>query len=233
MANLQQAPSSGTQADKAPIYYSDGSAEVHQSKNSYNNEIFNMFTQEEQYTELLEPITEQYPIQQNSNNVIYGDLNVEHSRGTVDQNRATVEETHAYFESLYNNLVIEVKKVNTVNHKMREANAELTTKLSRYKGNEKCFEINQEKYAKLERFYQKSVYQERCLTKKINALQLSSPKTITTLDEEIENLNNQLSKEKATEFVNGKVLLNEHDPPVVYDSEETLQLAQESRLKMK
>nr|GFC81040.1 hypothetical protein [Tanacetum cinerariifolium] len=34
----------------------DGSAEVHESCD--NNEIFNMFTQEEQYTELLEPIPE-------------------------------------------------------------------------------------------------------------------------------------------------------------------------------
>nr|GEX77260.1 reverse transcriptase domain-containing protein [Tanacetum cinerariifolium] len=42
MANLQQASSS------------DGSAEVHE--NYDNNEIFNMFTQEEQYTKLLEPI---------------------------------------------------------------------------------------------------------------------------------------------------------------------------------
>nr|GEY84988.1 retrovirus-related Pol polyprotein from transposon TNT 1-94 [Tanacetum cinerariifolium] len=32
---------------------------------------------------------------------------------------------------------------------------------------------------------------------------------------------------------NGKVLLEEHDPPVMHDSEETLQLSQESRLKMK
>ncbi|GJY92969.1 hypothetical protein Tco_0508751 [Tanacetum coccineum] len=32
---------------------------------------------------------------------------------------------------------------------------------------------------------------------------------------------------------NGKVLLEKHDPPAVYDSEETLQLAQESLLKMK
>nr|GEX01166.1 hypothetical protein [Tanacetum cinerariifolium] len=32
---------------------------------------------------------------------------------------------------------------------------------------------------------------------------------------------------------NGKVLLEKHDPPVVHDLEETLQLAQESRLKMK
>nr|GFB73797.1 ribonuclease H-like domain-containing protein [Tanacetum cinerariifolium] len=53
MANLQQASSSGTQTDSAPVYDSDGSAEVHE--NCENNEIFNMFTQEEQYTELLEP----------------------------------------------------------------------------------------------------------------------------------------------------------------------------------
>ncbi|GKC57168.1 hypothetical protein Tco_1084766, partial [Tanacetum coccineum] len=34
-------------------------------------------------------------------------------------------------------------------------------------------------------------------------------------------------------WINGKVLLEKHDPPVVHDSEETLQLAQESRQKMK
>nr|GEZ00476.1 putative reverse transcriptase domain-containing protein [Tanacetum cinerariifolium] len=41
MANLQQASTS------------DGSAKVHEYENCYNNEIFNMFTQEVQYTELL------------------------------------------------------------------------------------------------------------------------------------------------------------------------------------
>ncbi|GJS88554.1 hypothetical protein Tco_0771190 [Tanacetum coccineum] len=35
--------------------------------------------------------------------------------GTVDQHPATVEETRAYFESLYNNLAIEVEKVNVTN----------------------------------------------------------------------------------------------------------------------
>nr|GEY02104.1 hypothetical protein [Tanacetum cinerariifolium] len=58
MANLQQASTSGTQHDKAPIYDTDGSAEVHLNDNCYDNEIFNMFTQEEQYTDLLEPIPE-------------------------------------------------------------------------------------------------------------------------------------------------------------------------------
>ncbi|GJT26842.1 hypothetical protein Tco_0907117 [Tanacetum coccineum] len=229
-----------------------------------------MFTQEEQYIELLEPITEPHQVQQNDSNVIYVVSSVEQSGEIVEQHPATVEETRAYFESLYNNLAI------------------------------------------------KSIYQEQCLTIKINALHLSSAKMIMTLNEEIANLNNQLSKEKLivsylqqekkklksdfktrkdelldkqiqlenkikeldnilvkmgqsiqtmhmlspkpdsfyhTEhkmalgyqnpfylkqawqkqqsLYNGKILLEKHDPPDMYDSKETLQLAQESRLKMK
>nr|GFB70028.1 hypothetical protein [Tanacetum cinerariifolium] len=49
MANLQQASTSGTHTDKAPVYDSDGSAE---------------------YTELLEPIPEPHQVPQNANNVI-------------------------------------------------------------------------------------------------------------------------------------------------------------------
>ncbi|GKA53846.1 ribonuclease H-like domain-containing protein [Tanacetum coccineum] len=152
MANLQQASTSGTQSDKAPIYDSDRSVEIHNYNNCYDDDIFNMFTQEEQYTDLLEPIPEPH----------------------------------------------QVEKVNLVNRNMKETNAELTTELARYKNQEKCFKISQEKYDKLERCYQKSVYQEQWLTKKINALHLSSAKTITTLNEEIANLNNMLSKEKST-----------------------------------
>nr|GFD25437.1 hypothetical protein [Tanacetum cinerariifolium] len=88
--NLQQASSSGTQTDSAPVYDSDGSAEVHEYQNCYNNEIYNMFTQEEQYTELLEPIPESHQ-----------------------------------------NLAVEVEKVNSVNRKLKETNADLTTQLAR------------------------------------------------------------------------------------------------------
>ncbi|GJW83378.1 hypothetical protein Tco_0156523 [Tanacetum coccineum] len=66
MANLQQASTSGTQTDNAPVYDSDGSAKVHHYDNFYNNDIFNMLTQEE---------------------------NVEQGGGTVEQHPATVEET--------------------------------------------------------------------------------------------------------------------------------------------
>ncbi|GKD14334.1 retrovirus-related pol polyprotein from transposon TNT 1-94 [Tanacetum coccineum] len=198
MANLQQASTSGTRTDKARVYDLDESVEVHHYDNCYNNDIFNMFTQEEQYTELLEPIHEPHQVQQSDSNIISEVSSVEQDGGKVKQHPATVEETRAYFGSLYNNLAIEVEKVNTVNRKLRETNADLTTTLARYKNQEFFFEISQEKYDKLERCYQKSVYQEQCLTKKINALHLSSGKQITTLNEEISNLKNQLSKEKST-----------------------------------
>ncbi|GJW22309.1 hypothetical protein Tco_0032931, partial [Tanacetum coccineum] len=290
MANLQQASTSGTQTDKALVYDSDRSAEVHNYNNCYNDEIFNMFTQEEQYTNLLEPIPEPHLVQQNDSNVI----------SVVNKN------------PLWN---VMVEKVNSVNRNLKATNAELTTELARYKNQEKCFKISQDKYDKLERCYQQSVYQEQCLTKKINVLHLSSGKQITTLNEEISNLNKQLSMEKSTisslleekkrlksnfkiredelldkqillenkikeldnllvkmgqsiqtmhmlspkpdlfyhteqkmalgyqnpfylkqaqqkqqSLYNGKVQLEKHDPPVVYDSKETLQLAQESRV---
>nr|GEU77720.1 hypothetical protein [Tanacetum cinerariifolium] len=91
MANLQQASTSGTQTDITPVYNSDRSAEVH----NYDNEIFNMFTQEEQYTKLLKPILEPHQVQQNDNNVTSEVSSVEQDGGTVDQHPITVEETHA------------------------------------------------------------------------------------------------------------------------------------------
>nr|GEW58090.1 hypothetical protein [Tanacetum cinerariifolium] len=193
-----QASTLHTQADKALVYDSNGSAEVHDYENCYDNEVFNMFTQEEQYTELLEPISEPHQVPQNDNNVIFEGSSVEHSGGTVDQHSTNVEETRALYDSLYQNLAIEVEKVNTVNHKLKETNADLTTELARFKNQEKCFEISQEKYDKLKRCYQQSVYQEQCLSKKINAFHLSSGKQIMTLNEEIPDLNKQLSKEKST-----------------------------------
>nr|GEV88866.1 hypothetical protein [Tanacetum cinerariifolium] len=71
MANLQQASTFGTPLNKAPVYDTDGSAEVQLNDNYYDNEIFNMFTQEEQYTDLLEPIPEPQLVPQNDNHVTF------------------------------------------------------------------------------------------------------------------------------------------------------------------
>nr|GFC36724.1 hypothetical protein [Tanacetum cinerariifolium] len=153
MANLQQASTSGTQTDSAPIYDTDGSAE---------------------------------------------DTSVEQGGETIEQHPANFKETHALYESLYQNLAIEVEKVNSVNRNLKETNVDLTTELARFKNQERFFEISQEKYDKLERCYQQSIYQEQCLSKKINALYLSIGKQIMTLNEHISELNKQLSKEKST-----------------------------------
>nr|GEZ15094.1 hypothetical protein [Tanacetum cinerariifolium] len=108
MANLQQASSLGTQTDSTPIYDFDGSAEVHEYENCYNNEIFNMFTQEEQYTELLKPILEPQQVPQNDNNVI-----------------SEVTDVEQEFSN-------KAEKVNSVNRKLKETNADLTTELARF-----------------------------------------------------------------------------------------------------
>nr|GEZ90706.1 hypothetical protein [Tanacetum cinerariifolium] len=130
----------------APVYDTDGSAKVHE--NCDDNEIFNMFTQEEQYTELLEPIPESHQVPHNDNDVISEVTRVEQGKETVEQHLANFEETHALYESLYHNLAVEVEKVNSVNRKLKETNVDLTTELARYKNQERCFEISQEKYDK-------------------------------------------------------------------------------------
>nr|GFB01643.1 hypothetical protein [Tanacetum cinerariifolium] len=135
-----------------------GSAEVHE--NCDDNEIFNMFTQEEQYTRLLKPILESHQVPQNDNDVISEDTSVEQGRDTVEQHPTNFEETRALYESLYHNLAIKIEKVNSVNRKLKETNADLTTELARFKNQERCFEISQGKYDKLEKCYQQSVYQE-------------------------------------------------------------------------
>nr|GEV59777.1 hypothetical protein [Tanacetum cinerariifolium] len=96
MANLQQASTSGTQNDKAPVYDSDGSAE-------------------------------------NDNYVISEVTSVEQGGEVVEQHPANFEETRDLYDSLYQNLAIEVEKVNSVNHKLKETNAHLTTELARFK----------------------------------------------------------------------------------------------------
>ncbi|GKE38964.1 hypothetical protein Tco_1462369 [Tanacetum coccineum] len=69
MANLQQASTSGTQTDKAPVYDLDGS------------------------TELLEPISEPHQVQQNDSNVTSVVSSVEQSGGTVEQHPLSKEKS--------------------------------------------------------------------------------------------------------------------------------------------
>nr|GEX53728.1 retrovirus-related Pol polyprotein from transposon TNT 1-94 [Tanacetum cinerariifolium] len=96
MVNLQHASTSGTQLDKALVYDTNGSAEVQLNDNYYNNEIFNMFTQEEQYTDLLEPIPEPQLVPQNDNHVTSVAPSMAQSGGTVESSSAPNEETRVF-----------------------------------------------------------------------------------------------------------------------------------------
>nr|GEW70229.1 retrovirus-related Pol polyprotein from transposon TNT 1-94 [Tanacetum cinerariifolium] len=250
----------GIMTDKALVYDSDGSGEVHNYEDCYDNEIFNMFTQEEQYTELLKPIPESHQVPHNDNNVISEVTSVEQSGETVEQHPVNVEETRALYDSLYHNLAVEVKKVNTVNRKLKETNAELTTELARFKNQEKCFEISEQimtlngeiSYLNKQLSKEKStvsfLLEEKKRLKsdfKIREDELLDKQI--QLEKRIKELDNILkialgyqnpfylkqAQKKQQSLYYGKVLLEKHDPPVVHDSEETLQLAQESRQKMK
>nr|GFC71003.1 hypothetical protein [Tanacetum cinerariifolium] len=158
MENLQHASTSGTQLGKAPVYDTDGSTEVHLNDNCYDNEIFNMFTQEEQYMDILEPIPEPQLVSQNDNRVTFVSSSMVQSGGIVETSSHPNEETSVYQETAYRNLVDQVAKVNMVNYNMRATNAELKSELTRYKIQEQHIEISQEKYDKHEKCYQKSVY---------------------------------------------------------------------------
>nr|GEW67346.1 hypothetical protein [Tanacetum cinerariifolium] len=142
------------QHDKAPVYDTDGSAEVQLNDNCYDNEIFNMFTQEEQYTDLLEPILEPQLVPQNANHVTSVSPSMVHSGGIVETSFAPNKETRAHQETIYRNLVDQVAHVNIVNRNMRATNAELKSELARYKIQEQHVKISQEKYDKLEVCYQ-------------------------------------------------------------------------------
>nr|GEW81018.1 hypothetical protein [Tanacetum cinerariifolium] len=91
------------------------------------NNLQQASTSEERYTELLEPIPRSHQVPQNDSNVSSEVSSMEQNRGRVEQHPTNVEETCVLYDSLYNNLAIEVEKVNSVNRKLKETNVDLTT----------------------------------------------------------------------------------------------------------
>nr|GFA80383.1 hypothetical protein [Tanacetum cinerariifolium] len=183
MSNLQQASTSGTQIDSAPVYDTDGSAEVHE--NCDDNEIFNMFTQEEQYTELLEPIPESH---QEKSTVSF--LLEEKKR--LKSDFKTCED-----KLLDKQIQLEKSKKELNNIALKTGQSIQTIHMLSPKPNS---------------FYH---------TEQKMALGYRNPFYL------------KQAQKKQQSLYDGKVLLKKHDPPVVHDLEEILQLAQESRVKMK
>nr|GFA87992.1 hypothetical protein [Tanacetum cinerariifolium] len=74
------------------------------------NKIFKMFTQEEQYMDLLEPIPEPQLVPPNDNHVTSVAPIIVQSGGTVETSSAPNEEIRAHQETVYHNLIDQVAK---------------------------------------------------------------------------------------------------------------------------
>nr|GEU78176.1 hypothetical protein [Tanacetum cinerariifolium] len=72
-----------------------------------------MFTQEEQYTDLLEPIPEPQLVPQNDNHVTFVAPSMVQSGGTIETSFSPNEETHAHQETVNRNLVDQVAQGHT------------------------------------------------------------------------------------------------------------------------
>nr|GEX20802.1 integrase, catalytic region, zinc finger, CCHC-type, peptidase aspartic, catalytic [Tanacetum cinerariifolium] len=214
MANLQQALTSSTQTDSALVYDTDESAE-------------------------------------NNNDVIFEDTSVEQGGETVEEHSANFEETRALYESLYQNLAIKVEKVNSVNRKLKKTNADLTTELKN-----QLFSFFFEEKKKLKSDFKtdkdelldKQIQLEKKI-KDLNNIVLKTGQSIQTIHMLLPKPNSfyhteqkmaldyqnpfylKQAQKKQQSLYDGKVLLEKLDPPVVHDSEETLQLAQENNTK--
>nr|GEX20286.1 hypothetical protein [Tanacetum cinerariifolium] len=149
---------------------------------------------------------------ENNNDVISEDTSVEQGGETVKQHLANFEETRALYESSYQNLAIKKRKLKS-DFKTRED--ELLDKQIQLE--KKIKELN------------------NISLKMGQSIQMLSPKpdsfyhTKQKMDLGYQNpFYLKQAQKKQQSLYDGKVLLEKHDPPVVHDSEETLQLAQES-----
>jgi hypothetical protein len=195
MANLQEAKYD-TDSDTLPVYDINAVSEVSHFNTCHNNDIFDMSPHEEQHSEKLTPTYDTYLDTPSSSNTPLATPDVNHNGGFVSQHAENDEETRALFESLLHNCGIEIEKVKKVNCDVKAANVKLTTELERYKENAKSFQINKERESEFEIGYKKLLVKDREWKQKFTNLEISSTKTINSLNQEISELTNQLSKQK-------------------------------------
>ena len=195
MANLQEAKYD-TDSESPPVYDANAISEV-PLNNSFNNNIFDMSPHEEQHSETLATNYDTYLDKSSCSNTTLATPDMNHNGGFVSQHAENDEETRALFESLLNNCAIEIENVTKVNRYVKAANAKLTTELARYKENEKAFEFHTKRLSELETGYQNSVSREKHLQIKYDTLDVNFHKKIKTLNAEISDLQNQLSKQKS------------------------------------
>ncbi|GKB29338.1 retrovirus-related pol polyprotein from transposon TNT 1-94 [Tanacetum coccineum] len=185
IVNLQQASTSGTKTDKVPVYDKDGSAKVHHFENCFDNDIFNMFTQEEDSAKTITTLKEEIA---NLNNQLSKEKSsvsfLQEEKKRLKSNFKTRED-----ELLDKKIQLEQKIKELDNILVKTGQSIQTMHML---------------LPKPDSFYH---------TEQKMALGYQNPFYLKQAQQKLQSL------------YNGKVLLENHDPPVVYDSEETLQLA--------
>nr|GEW15893.1 hypothetical protein [Tanacetum cinerariifolium] len=194
------------------------------------------------YTELLEPISKSHQVPQNDNNVISEDTSVEQGGEAVEQHPANVEETRALYDSLYQNLATEVEKVNSISESNKQLSKEKSTVSFLFEEKKKLkadFKTREDKLLDKQIQLEKKIKELNNIFLKmgqsIQTIHMLSPKPDSfyhTKQKMALGYQNPFylkqAQKKQQSLYDGKVL-EKHDPLVVHDSEETLQLAQETK----
>ncbi|GKD35030.1 hypothetical protein Tco_1250539 [Tanacetum coccineum] len=212
--NLQQASTSGTQSDKAPVYDSDGSAE-------------------EQYTELLEPIPEPHQVPQNDSNVI---------SKSVYQEQCLTKKIYALHLSSGKQVTDLNEEISNLNKQLSKEKSTVSSLQEEKKTLKSDFKIREDELLDKQIQLENKIKElDNILVKtgqSIQTMHMLSPKPdLFYHTEQKMALGYQntfylkQAQQKQQSLYNGKVLLEKHDPPTVYDSEETLELAQEKAAK--
>ncbi|GJX28503.1 ribonuclease H-like domain-containing protein [Tanacetum coccineum] len=120
-----------TNTDNNHVYDTVTPYEVLNFDNYYDNRIYNMFSHEEQHSELPESSQGTYVEQHYDSNIMVETIDVDFSGGDVKQYAVNNEETNAYCETLLNNFKVEIDRCLKVNHKDKAVNERLTVELTR------------------------------------------------------------------------------------------------------
>nr|GEY36622.1 retrovirus-related Pol polyprotein from transposon TNT 1-94 [Tanacetum cinerariifolium] len=173
LTDLQQASTSGTQHDRAPIYDTDCSAE-------------------------------------NDNHITFVALSMVQCGGTVETSSSPNEKIRAHQETMYRNLVDQVAQED----KFLDKEVDLEARIKDFENI--LLKMDQ------------TVPTMYMLNPKPNSFYHPNQKMALGYPNPSYPKKAQLKQQS---LYNGNLLLKEHDPPAVYDSEETLELAQESHEK--
>ncbi|GKB02879.1 putative reverse transcriptase, RNA-dependent DNA polymerase, LTR copia-type gag-polypeptide [Tanacetum coccineum] len=109
MTKLQ---ATSTNTDNNHVYDTVTPYEVLNFDNYYDNRIYNMFSHEEQHSELPESSQGTYVEQHYDSNIMVETIDVDFSGGDVKQYAVNNEETNAYCETLLNNFKVEIDRIN-------------------------------------------------------------------------------------------------------------------------